>query len=105
MENDDQDVARRLIAVRKKLGFEEQTAFAEELGLTKSTYNPFETGKRSISIQVTKRIRQRFGVSVDYLLFGDIGQPKEALAQELGPRPSNKPKAPAAKRPKKSKAG
>lgn len=90
MDSDDLDVARRLVAVREKLGFPSQVAFAEKLDLTKSSYNPFETGERPLPMQVAKRIRQRFGVSVDYLLFGDIGQPKEALAQELGPRPGAK---------------
>jgi len=88
---DNKDAALRLIAVRESLGFKNQDDFAEKLDLTKSTYNPFETGKRSLSMQAARRIRERFGVSVDYLLFGDIGQPKEALAQELGPRPGAKP--------------
>lgn len=91
MDNDDHDVARRLVAVRESLGFKSQVAFAEKLDLTKSTYNPFETAERPLTMQVAKRIRQRFGISVDYLLFGDIGQPKEALAQELGPTPGAEP--------------
>lgn len=105
MSSDNKDVAARLIAVREALGFKEQTLFAAKLDLTKSTYNPFETGKRHLSMQVAKRIRERFGISVDYLLFGDIGQPKEAMALALGPRPIVKPPAPPAKRPKKSKTG
>lgn len=105
MDSDDQDVAMRLVAVRKKLGFESQTAFADKLDLTKSTYNPFETGERPLTIQVAKRIRQRFGVSVDYLLFGDIGQPKEGMALELGPKPVTEQTATKAKRSRKSKSG
>lgn len=91
MGTDHKDAALRLIAVRKSLGFENQDEFAVKLDLTKSTYNPFERGKRPLSMLAARRIRERFGVSVDYLLFGDIGQPKEALAQELGPRPGADP--------------
>lgn len=105
MDTDDQDVAKRLIAVRKKLGFTSQVAFAEKLDLTKSTYNPFETGERPLSMQVAKRIRVRFGISVDYLLFGDIGQPKEAVALELGPKPSAEPPAAEPRRRQKARAG
>jgi transcriptional regulator with XRE-family HTH domain len=105
MDGDDQDVARRLVAVRKKLGFESQTAFADKLDLTKSNYNPFETGERPLTIQVAKRIRQRFGVSVDYLLFGDIGQPKEGMALELGPRPKDDESPVKIKRPRKTRTG
>lgn len=80
MASDNHSVARRLIAVREKLGFADQSAYARELNLTKSTYNAFETGKRPLSIRAAKQIRHRFGISVDYLLFGDIGQPNEMIA-------------------------
>ncbi len=43
MDDNDQDIARRLIALRKRLGFEKQSDFAKEIGLEKSSYNPFET--------------------------------------------------------------
>jgi transcriptional regulator with XRE-family HTH domain len=112
MDSDDHAVARRLIAVRKRLGerlgFTSQTAFAEKLGLTKSTYNPFETAKRPLPIEVAKRIRRDFGISLDYLLFGDIGQPNERMALELGPNPVAEPPkaapAPRRKAPAQKKA-
>jgi transcriptional regulator with XRE-family HTH domain len=86
MINDD-DIIQRLIAVRKKLGYEKQADFAKALGLGKNVYNPFEKGTRPLTLDAARRIRKRFGISADWLLFGDIGQPNEAMALELGPNP------------------
>ncbi len=82
----DQDVARRLIAVRERQKMS-QVEFAEKLHIAKNTLNGFERGKRSLTLETAKRIRKRFGISVDWLLFGDIGQPSHAIAVELGPVP------------------
>lgn len=87
MDDNDQDIARRLIALRKRLGFEKQSDFAKEIGLEKSSYNPFETGERPLTLNAARRIRRRFGISVDWLLFGDLGQPSQNIAIELGPNP------------------
>lgn len=84
----DDDIIQRLVAARRKLGFEKQSEFAKALGLGKNVYNPFEKGTRPLTLDVARRIRKRFGISVDWLLFGDVGQPNEALAIELGPNPN-----------------
>lgn len=84
----DQEIIQRLIAARLKLGFEKQSDFAKALGVGKNVYNPFEKGTRPITLDVARRIRKRFGISVDWLLFGDIGQPNAAFALELGPKPN-----------------
>jgi transcriptional regulator with XRE-family HTH domain len=83
----DLDVARRLIAVREHFALS-QVAFADRLHIAKNTLNGFENGKRPLTLETAKRIRQRFGVSVDWLLFGDIGQPSHDLVIQLGPAPA-----------------
>jgi DNA-binding XRE family transcriptional regulator len=88
---DDQDIIARLIAIRTREGMS-QSEFAEALGLSKTIYNPFERGKRPLTLDAARRIRRRFGYSVDWLLFGDIGQPNETVARELGPQPGKAPK-------------
>lgn len=100
----DQDVARRLIAVREHFQLS-QALFADRLHIAKNTLNGFEKAKRSLTLETAKRIRQRFGVSVDWLLFGDVGQPSQGLVVELGPAPTlKKDEQPSrgAKRPKKA---
>jgi transcriptional regulator with XRE-family HTH domain len=87
MDDSDQDIALRLIALRKRLGYAKQSDFAKEIGLEKSSYNPFETGDRPLTLNAARRIRRRFGISADWLLFGDLGQPSQNIAIELGPTP------------------
>ena len=98
----DKDIARRLIAVRESFG-KSQTDFAAELHIAKNTLNGYETGERSLTMETAKRIRERFGVSTDWLLYGDIGQPSHDLIIGLGPRPlikaaTKKPERPGKRR-------
>ena len=87
----DENVARRLIAVREHFTLS-QVEFAEKLHIAKNTLNGFEQAKRPLTIETAKRIRDRFGVSTDWLLYGDIGQPSHSLAIALGPHPEIKKK-------------
>jgi transcriptional regulator with XRE-family HTH domain len=96
----DHDIARRLVAVREHFK-ESQVDFAEKLNMAKNTLNGYETGKRPLTIEAARRIRDRFGISVDWLLFGDIGQPSHDLAIKLGPAPAIKADAKKAKQPGK----
>lgn len=82
----DIDIAGRLIAVRNRFKLN-QAQFAAAIGLAKNVYNPFEKGSRPLTLDAARRIRRRFGISIDWLYFGDIGQPSEGLARELGPNP------------------
>lgn len=70
----DLEVSNRLAALREKLQMD-QVAFAKSLGIEKNTYNAYERGKRPLTIETAKKIRRKYGISVDWLLFGDIGQP------------------------------
>lgn len=98
----DQDVARRLIAVREHFKLT-QVAFAEKLHIAKNTLNGFEKAKRPLTLETAKRIRQRFGISSDWLLYGDVGQPSHGLVLELGPVPNVAQDVKPAKAPKKKR--
>lgn len=100
MIGNDDDIPQRLVALRKRLGYEKQSDFAAALDLGKNVYNPFEKGTRPVTIDLVRRIRRRFGISVDWLLFGDVGQPNEPLALELGPNPGPEAQI----KPKRAKA-
>lgn len=95
----DVDVGRRLIAFRETRGMN-QVQFADELSIAKNTLNGYETGERPLPAEKAKRIRERFGVSLDWLLYGDIGQPGYEIAVKLGPKPSIKADAKTAAAPK-----
>lgn len=87
-------IASRLKALRKELGEREgipggysQSQFAEKLDLTKSTYNPFETGKRSLTFEAACLIRHRFGIPIDWLFFGEMPKIESEVLFKLGPEP------------------
>jgi transcriptional regulator with XRE-family HTH domain len=86
---DDQSIARRLIAVREHFGLS-QVEFAESLHIAKNTLNGYEKGNRSLTMETAQRIRKRYGISTDWLLYGDIGQPSQSLIIALGPSPGIK---------------
>lgn len=87
----DLEVSNRLAALREKLGLD-QASFAKSLGIEKNTYNAYERGKRPLTIETAKKIRRRYGISVDWLLFGDIGQPNQVFL--LGIEPQAEPAKP-----------
>jgi len=57
----------RLKELRQEKGFT-QRQMAEELGLTKSTYNYWENGKIEIDFKSLQKLADYFGVSVGYLI-------------------------------------
>lgn len=91
------EVANRLVALREKLNLD-QVDFAKSLGIEKNTYNAYERGKRSLSIETAKKIRRKYGISVDWLLFGDIGQPNHEFLLNLQPAEPAAARAPVRKR-------
>lgn len=78
----DLEVSNRLAALREKLKLD-QASFAKSLGIEKNTYNAYERGKRPLTIETAKKIRKRYGISVDWLLFGDIGQPNHQFLLQI----------------------
>ena len=78
----DMEVANRLAQLREKLKVD-QVTFAKSLGIEKNTYNAYERGKRPLTIETAKKIRRKYGISVDWLLFGDIGQPNHQFLMSM----------------------
>ena len=99
------EIAKRLIQTRLALGYE-QTAFAEQAGVHQPVYNGFERGKRGISIATALKIRDRFGIPLDWIFCGDasrlprglsLGRSKSASRQSRGADPAP-PEAPLRRR-------
>lgn len=90
-------IAGRLKALRLELGFSSQQAFAEKLGIDKSTYNPYEKGTRPLTFETACLIRREFGISLDWLFFGDLQQSALQTMARIGrgpePIPARKHKA------------
>lgn len=80
-------IAARLKALRKELNFSTQKAFAERLGIDKSTYNLYETGTRPLTFETACLIRREFGISIDWLFFGDLQQSALQTMARIGRAP------------------
>lgn len=77
-------IGNRLEALRKELGFKTQDAFAEKLGIDKSTYSSIKNGKRNLSFETACMIRKTWGISVDWLFFGDLQQSAIQVMAKIG---------------------
>lgn len=75
-------IAERLLRMRKALGLS-QAAFCREICVEKNLYNPFERGRRRITLDVARAIRARFAVSLDWIYEGDMSALRNDLAEKL----------------------
>ncbi len=71
MHDDATIIGPRLKELRLALGYKTQSVFADDLGLDKSTYNPWEKGNRPLTFEGACLIRKKFKIPLDYLFFGD----------------------------------
>lgn len=58
----------KLYTLRKKKG-ETQAEVAKNLGISKSAYNMYETGKRTPSDNVKRKIAEHFNRTVQFIFF------------------------------------
>lgn len=65
-----QETALRLQKIRRNARMT-QEEFAEELDISVSAYKKLKRAERQISVDVLRRMEQKFRVSADYILFGE----------------------------------
>lgn len=65
-------IGPRLKALRLAVDCKTQVAFAEQIGVEKNTYNPWETGERPLTFEGALLIRRRYRVPLEYLFFGEF---------------------------------
>lgn len=64
-------------SIRLLLGIT-QKQFAEKLGMSREGYQKLERGENNISMEVLEKLKTVYGISADYLLYGDF-QDKEQI--------------------------
>lgn len=71
------DIARRLKAAREVLGYERAAPFYAEAGISGTAYQNWEAGGTPISLPNAIRVRERYGLSLDWIYLGiDTALPK-----------------------------
>jgi len=78
------NIARRLVETREALGFSSQAEFCKEIGVEKNVYNPFEKGKRRITLDVAMRIKARFNIPLDWIYVGDASALPAQVYRRIG---------------------
>ena len=77
------DVGRRLEQLRRSLEFEKLRPFAKKIDVPEDTYIKWEKGKALIPPQQVMELKRRFGITADWLYFGDMAALSPALKTEL----------------------
>lgn len=76
-------VGKRLRALRVAKGFDTLRAFAHDLGPEEDRYDAWEKGKSLIPAQFVEVLRDRYGVTADWIYFGDASGLTVAMHKEL----------------------
>jgi transcriptional regulator with XRE-family HTH domain len=66
-----QDTCRRLTAIRKALKLGERSDAARILGVSNTRYHNWETGVGLIPVDQAIKLKEMFGVTLDFLYAGD----------------------------------
>lgn len=81
-EDEPEAVGTRLKRVREVLGLSKRE-FAERAGLTEQTYGPFENARRPLSLEAAKRLRKHYGLSLEFMYFGNKADLPHRIAKDL----------------------
>lgn len=65
--------ARNLRAIRKKAGYT-QKQLADYIGITQVCIAQYETGNKTPSLATADKITNLFGVTMDAICYGNIGE-------------------------------
>lgn len=75
-------VGARLKRVREILGLSKKE-FAERAGLSEQVYGPFENARRELTLRSAKQIRRTYGISLEYMYFGNIEDLPTRISKDL----------------------
>lgn len=84
-----QDIADRLIAARRALGYGDkmQAEYARNAGLKPKRYSNWESGSYRISIDGALALRERYGLSLDFIFCGSVAMLPNKVASALRDNP------------------
>ena len=77
------ECADRITRTRLALGFKTQIAFCKAIGVRSDLYNAFENAVRRVSLAAAFKIRDKFGIPLDWIYCGDAAGLPAALYKKL----------------------
>jgi len=77
-----EQIATRLRDARMAIN-PNQSDFAKGAGLAQNRYNQYETGIRPLTLDAALKLRDAYGLSLDYLFRGDASMVPHALIERL----------------------
>ncbi len=75
-------IAARLKISRDVLGFS-QKEFADNAEITRTNYNHAETGRHRPSVNISIKLRDTYGLTLDWIYLGDVGSLQHRLAEAI----------------------
>lgn len=75
-------VATRLARAREILGLSKRD-FAERAGISEQAYGPVENARRPLSLEMAKKLRKTYGLTLEFMYFGNIHDLPHRIAKAL----------------------
>ena len=75
-------IGKRLQLTREVLGFN-QADFADRCGIARNTYNQYEMGVNRPPVEAALKLRELFGLTLDWIYAGDSSALKYELADKI----------------------
>lgn len=76
------EIADRLKQARLAIN-PNQSEFAKRAGMTQHRYNQYETGARPLTLDAARKLRDTYGLTLDYLFCGDATMIPHGLMERL----------------------
>lgn len=77
------EMGKRLVATREALGMT-AADLCRAIDVTQSRWSQYESGKRRITMDVALRLKQTYGISLDWIYAGDPSSLPQRIFQKLG---------------------
>lgn len=81
-----EEAGKRLKMLRLGMGFQTIRGFAAHLDVAEDRYDKWEKGKALIPPEVVQRLRDEFGITSDWMYYGEVSGLSVKLLEDLGLR-------------------
>lgn len=87
---DPAEIGARLRDARERVFGLGQIEFAERAGIHHKSYNGWETGRSRVSLDGAVKLREAYGLDLEFIFFGNVDALPHSLAKALSSKPASK---------------